>query len=146
MTIMNKNSLDATLVDALCAINLPKLPPIWDGENYYLHAVVKVRKCDNSEAYCLMSKDVDGNDNIVRTFGSVCAIKNIEEVYPYSFLQAKYIPEAKSKAEKIEFLKRFHNLKTTEQFEGMKLKELDNEIIKTVIMQQLKDENFNKRH
>lgn len=138
------DSLEKTLLDALCAVNLPELPPVWNEEDVFLHAVVKVRKADNSEAYGLMSKNVEGEDNITRIFGSICSIKQIISIHPYTFLESKYMPETKGKVEKMEYLQKFYSLPTTEAFEKMKLSELNKEILKTAIIRQLQNETYKK--
>lgn len=138
------DSLEKTLLDALCAVNLPELPPVWNEEDVFLHAIVKVRKADNSEAYGLMSKNIEAEDNITQIFGSVCYIKQIISIHPYTFLESKYMPETKGKAEKMEYLRKFFNLPTTEPFESMKLGELNKEILKTAIIRQLKNDAYKK--
>lgn len=138
------DSLEKTLLDALCTVNLPELPPVWNEEDVFLRAIVKVRKADNSEAYGLMSKNVEGEDNITQIFGSVCAIKQVISIHPYTFLESKYMPETKGKAEKMEYLRKFYCLTTTESFEGMKLSELNKEILRTAIIRQFKNEAYKK--
>lgn len=121
---MNKNVEEKSLIDALSFCSLRKLPAPWDKENIYLLALALVAKSDGTKSYVALKKNKDGKDAYVKDFGNVSAIKNIIEIYPYQYLDAKFLPSFKTrtKEERITWLNKIGGEK---DYSDKSLKELD---------------------
>lgn len=132
-----ENIKEKSLINCLAALDLRDLPKEWDGENVYILAVGLASKIDGTFSYVALKKDKDGNDKVVKDFGNVCALRKVEKVYPYKFLDAAYMPyfKTRSKDERIAWLERM-GLK--EDFSGMTSKELEKKVLNVAIQNELK--------
>ena len=77
----------------------------------------------------------DGNDKVLKDFGTIARISKIEKVYPYVYLDSFYVPNCKNKEEKIKFLASYDN---TVDYSKYTAKQLDKEIIVKAIQLQKK--------
>ena len=132
---MIKDIEKTSLIECLSWCALRELPQEYDGKNIYIYAVAKVSKTDGSTSYCAITKGNDGNDKVLKDFGTIARISKIEKVYPYVYLDSFYVPNCKNKEEKIKFLASYDN---TVDFSKYTAKQLDKEIIVKAIQLQKK--------
>lgn len=125
-----------SLMQCLDWCSVRTLPAEYDGKNVYIKAIGKVSKKDGTFAYVAIKKDKQGNDKIVRDFGSMSAIHKIEKIYPYLYLDALFLPVFKTakKEERIMFLSSVYKGRS---FTEMTLKELDKEVLNYAIQRNI---------
>ena len=73
------------LLDALKEIGWPDIPKAI-GANYkkrWIKAIVKVRKYNGLESYCIAVNDGDGKPRIIRDFGPTSIIADVISIHPY---------------------------------------------------------------
>lgn len=137
-----ENIKEKSLINCLAALDLRDLPKEWDKENVWILAVGLVSKIDGTFSYTALRKDKNGDARVVKDFGNICAIRRIEKVYPYKFLDASFMPTFKTRAkdERIAWLERMNE---KGNFSEMSAKELDRKVLNVVIQQVLNIENKN---
>lgn len=137
---MAKDVLRESLINALSWASLRELPPKDDGENIWIKALALVSKRDGSKAYVALMKGKNGEDRLIKDFGSVSQIVKIEEVYAYSYLDSSYIPQfdSKKKEDKVKWL----SLQRPDvDYESMGTKELNKAVLHVAMQNQLADLN-----
>jgi hypothetical protein len=135
---MAKDILRESLIDALSWASLRELPEKDNGENIWIRALALVSKRDGSKAYVALVKGKNGEDRIIRDFGSVSMIVKIEEVYAFEYLDSSYLPtfDSKKKEDKIKWL----TMQRPEvNYEEMSVKELNKAILHVAMQNQLAD-------
>jgi hypothetical protein len=135
---MAKDILRESLIDALSWASLRELPEKDNGENIWIRALALVSKRDGSKAYVALVKGKDGEDRIIRDFGSVSMIVKIEEIYAFEYLDSSYLPtfDSKKKEDKIKWL----SMQRPEvNYEEMSAKELNKAILHVAMQNQLAD-------
>jgi hypothetical protein len=135
---MAKDILRESLIDALSWASLRELPEKDNGENIWIRALALVSKRDGSKAYVALVKGKNGEDRIIRDFGSVSMIVKIEEVYAFEYLDSSYLPtfDSKKKEDKIKWL----SMQRPEvNYEEMSVKELNKAILHVAMQNQLAD-------
>lgn len=133
---------EKSLISCLAALDLRDLPKEWDKENVWILAVGLISKIDGTFSYAALKKDKDGNAKVYKDFGNICAIRGIEKVYPYKFLDASFMPMFKTRAkdERIAWLERMGE---KGNFSEMSAKELEKKVLNVAIQQSLKALNNN---
>ena len=103
---MSSNVSRKSLIDALSWASLRELPKKDNGENIWIRALALVSKRDGSKSYVALVKGKNGEDRMVKDFGSVSQVVSFDEIYAYEYLDASYIPsfESKKKEDKIKWL------------------------------------------
>lgn len=135
---MAKDILRESLIDALSWASLRELPKKDNGENIWIRALALVSKRDGSKAYVALVKGKNGEDRIIRDFGSVSMIVKIEEIYAFEYLDSSYLPtfDSKKKEDKIKWL----SMQRPEvNYEEMSSKELNKAILHVAMQNQLAD-------
>lgn len=132
-----ENIKEESLVNALAYCDLRDLPKEWDGENVYLKALALVAKSDGSKSYAFVQKYIDGKDRIIKDFGRIASIKSIEKVYPYLYLDARFIPDFKTnaKSERIEWLEKMN---CKDDLSECTLKELNKKVLNMAMQNALR--------
>lgn len=82
-----------SLFDALTWASLRDLPPKAEGDRVYIFALALVSKKDGSSGYVAIKKDRKFKDAIIKDFGSQSPIISIDEIYPYLYLDKRYVPK-----------------------------------------------------
>lgn len=120
---------EQSLVDALSYCGLRNLPEEWDKENIYLKALALAIKVDGTKSYVLMQKDINGEDRMVKDFGTSAVIHTISSVHPFMYLDQKWLPyfKGKSKDERVEWLEK--NGVKEEEISGLTVKQLEKKIL-----------------
>lgn len=99
-----EETLTEALIEAKCAA-LPKEKQDNEGKSsVWAQAIVKVKKCDNTENYALAVNDGNDNPVIVKDFGSVATIVSVNAIHPYSFISQRAMPDLRKKSEILAFL------------------------------------------
>ena len=132
-----ENIKGKSLISCLAALDLRDLPKEWDKEDVWILAVGLVSKIDGTFSYAALRKDEDGNARVVKDFGNICAIRKIEKLYPYKYLDASFMPMFKTRAkdERIAWLERMGE---KGNFSEMSAKELEKKVLNVAIQQALK--------
>ena len=133
---------EKSLISCLAALDLRDLPKEWDKENVWILAVGLISKIDGTFSYAALKKDGNGDARVVKDFGNICAIRKVEKVYPYKFLDASFMPMFKTRAkdERIAWLERMGE---KGEFSEMSAKELEKKVLNVAIQQALKALNNN---
>lgn len=128
---------EKSLISCLAALDLRDLPKEWDKENIWILAVGLISKIDGTFSYASLKKDENGDARVVKDFGNICAIRRVEKVYPYKFLDASFMPMFKTRAkdERIAWLERMGE---KGNFSEMSAKELEKKVLNVAIQQALK--------
>ena len=117
------------------------LPEPWDNKSVWITSIARVRKNNGvlSYAYCERSKD--GKPRIMRDFGPVRVISEIEEYFPLIYLDSSYVKKFKKDEEGTALLVEYLKSEGVKiDFENATRKDLDKENIKIAIQKQLADE------
>lgn len=133
-----KDILRESFVAALSYCFVRELPPEDDKQNVWLKAIGLVKKRDGSKGYVAIEKDKDGNDKIIKDFGSISQIVEIEKVFPTLYLDSSYLPQfdSKKKEDKIKWL----SLQRPDvDYESMSTKELNRAVLHVAMQNQLED-------
>jgi hypothetical protein len=137
---MAKDILRESLINALSWASLRELPQKDNGENIWIKALALVSKRDGSKAYVALMKGKNGEDRLIKDFGTVSQVVKIEEVYAYSYLDSSYLPQfdSKKREDKIKWL----SLQRPDvDYESMTAKELNKAILHVAMQNQLADLN-----
>lgn len=129
--------------DALAFAHLTKLPKKGDPEKgLWIEAIAKFRLANNSVGYGVVKRNIDLSYRVLYINGSTASIVEIEEVYPYVMLEKQYIKKFTEKAgekERIAYLESLNLPYVAEgYFDCMSIDELNKEIVKAAVYQQLK--------
>ena len=134
---------EKSLISAMAFCSLRELPQEDDKENIWVEALAKVKKADTTTSYVYVRKDKNGENKIAKDFGSSSVIRKVICYYPFNFLKANYVPTFKTqkKEDRIRYLQKVYKDK---DFSAMSLKELDKEVLKVAINNQLAFERNEK--
>lgn len=132
-----KDYKEKSLLDALSFCDLRQLPEEDKKEFIWVRALGLVEKVNGTSNYVVLRANSVTDYSIVKDFGSTAAIVRVTSVYPYEFLDSKFLPDFKGakKEERINWLLRNgvqKNLTT------LSIKELDKECANLAINKQLK--------
>ena len=129
--------------DALNFAHLTTLPKKADPQkSLWIEAIAKIRLANNSVAYGVVKRNADLSYRVAYVNGATAAIVEIEEVYPYVVLDKQYIHKFgknDTEKERIAYLKSLKLPYVTEgYFDNMDIEELNKEVVKAAVYQQLK--------
>lgn len=128
--------------DALQKAYLTELPKPADNKTVWIEGIAKIKLSDGSIGYGIVKRNEDLTTRVCYINGNIATISEIEEIYPYVTLQKEYIKKftAKEKEEsRIKFLRSLNLPCTSLNLEEMTLDELNKEVVKAAIYQQMKD-------
>lgn len=131
------NVKDKSLIDALAYCDLKDLPKADTKEYVWLKALALVKKSDASKGYVLLVKGINGEPKVVKDFGSVSVIREIEEIYPFALLDERYMPTftTKTKEERITWLERMN---PSGDYSNMNMKQLNKEVLNVAMQTALR--------
>lgn len=92
---MNNVLKEQSLSKALSAKGLTELPKQYrdDCGEFWLEAVVLVRKQNLTQSYCLAKRDADGKISYVADYGMMSPISGLISIHPYMYLDKEtYMP------------------------------------------------------
>ena len=129
--------------DVLEFARLTSLPKRVDPKkSLWIEAIAKFRLANNSVGYGVVKRNIDLSYRVLYVNGSTAAIVDIEEAYPYIMLEKQYIKKFTEKAgekERIAYLESLNLPYVAEgYFDGMSIDDLNKEVVKAAVYQQLK--------
>jgi hypothetical protein len=129
--------------DVLNFAHLTSLPKRVDPKkSLWIEAIAKFRLANNSVGYGVVKRNIDLSYRVLYVNGSTAAIVDIEEAYPYIMLEKQYIKKFTEKAgekERIAYLESLNLPYVAEgYFDGMSIDDLNKEVVKAAVYQQLK--------
>ena len=129
--------------DVLNFAHLTSLPKRVDPKkSLWIEAIAKIRLSNNSIGYGVVKRNIDLTYRVLYVNGATASIVDIEEVYPYIMLEKQYIKKFTEKAgekERIAYLESLNLPYVAEgYFDGMSIDELNKEVVKAAVYQQLK--------
>ena len=86
---------EESLSKALSAKRIPDLPKQYreDSGEYWLEAIVLVRKLNMSQSYAVAKRDADGKISYTADFGDISPISGLISIHPYMYLnKERYMP------------------------------------------------------
>ena len=89
------NIKEESLSRALSAKRIPDLPKQYreDSGEYWLEAIVLVRKLNMSQSYAVAKRDADGKISYTADFGDISPISGLISIHPYMYLnKERYMP------------------------------------------------------
>ena len=89
------NIKEESLSKALSAKRIPDLPKQYreDSGEYWLEAIVLVRKLNMSQSYAVAKRDADGKISYTADFGDISPISGLISIHPYTYLnKERYMP------------------------------------------------------
>lgn len=89
------NIKEESLSRALSAKRIPDLPKQYreDSGEYWLEAIVLVRKLNMSQSYAVAKRDADGKISFTADFGDISPISGLISIHPYMYLnKERYMP------------------------------------------------------
>ena len=92
---MNNVLKEQSLSKALSARGLTELPKQYrdDCGEFWLEAVVLVRKQNLTQSYCLAKRDADGKISYIADYGMMSPISGLISIHPYMYLDKEtYMP------------------------------------------------------
>lgn len=131
------------LTDALHVSHLTQLPKeVKKEKEIWIEAIAKIRKADSSICYGILKRNFDLTSRVSYINGSISAIAEIEEIYPYITLDKNFIKKFgknDTEKERIAYLQSL-NLPYVfaGYFDGKSIDELNKEIVKAAVYQQIK--------
>lgn len=131
------------IADALKFAHLTTLPKKANPQKtMWIEAVAKIRLANNSIGYGVVKRNADLSYRVAYVNGATAAIVGIEEIYPYVVLDKQYIKKFSEKADesdRIAYLKSLNLPYVVDgYFDGMDIEELNKEVVKAAVYQQLK--------
>lgn len=129
--------------DVLNFAHLTSLPKRVDPKkSLWIEAIAKFRLANNSVGYGVVKRNLDLTYRVLYVNGSTASIVEIEEAYPYIMLEKQYIKKFTDKAgekERIAYLESLNLPYVAEgYFDGMSIDDLNKEVVKAAVYQQLK--------
>ena len=128
--------------DALQKAYLTELPKPATTKTVWIEGIAKIRLSDGSIGYGIVKRNEDLTTRVCYINGNIATISEIIEVYPYIKLQKEYIKKfgkVEGEKERIEYLQSLKLPCTSLNLEEMTLDELNKEVVKAAIYQQMKD-------
>lgn len=95
---------DESLKKALALASILELPKQQKGDSgeYWLEAIVLVRKYDDTQSYALAKRGADSRIRYVADFGTMSPIAGLVSIHPYLYLdKARYMPYETPEQKKI---------------------------------------------
>ena len=130
------------IADALRMAHLTELPKKADKKTVWIEGVAKITLADGSTAYGIVKRNPDLTHRVCYVNGNIATIVEIEEVYPYVTLNKEYVKKfGKNEGEeaRIKYLRSLNLPCTSPDICEMTLDELNKEVVKAAMYQQMKD-------
>ena len=136
------------ITDVLNTAHLTQMPKADTGKVVWLEAIAKLRLANNNIAYGILRRNPDLTHRVLYVNGSISMIVNVEELYPYITLdkeRVKKFTAAQKEKARVEYLRAL-KLPYLEgiDLEAMTIDELNKEVVKAAVYEQLKDLNTRK--
>lgn len=128
------------LADALNTAHLAKLPAKMDPENFiWIEGIAKIKLIDSSYGFGIVKRNPDLSYTVTYINGATSPIMYVEEVYPYVKIDKaniKKFADKNDRESRIKYLQSLH-LPYEIDFENASIADLNREIVKAAVFQQL---------
>ena len=131
--------------DVLNVAHLTALPKKGDAKKIWIEAIAKIKLADGSVGYGMVGRNHDLSYRVTYVNGNISAIAEIEEIYPYVFLQPEFVQKfgrGEKEGTRIAYLKS-QGLPWAQKegyFDNMSVDDLNKEVIKAAVYNQLKSQ------
>lgn len=144
------NIKEQSLSKALTAKMLPDLPKQYrdDCGEFWLEAIVLVRKLNMSQSYAVAKRDADGKISYTADFGDVSPISGLISIHPYMYLnKEKYMPFETIEQKRIALVKYIgDDEESKEAVDDMTDEEVEHAVLEIAINSQYAGESITETH
>ena len=144
------NIKEESLSKALSAKRIPDLPKQYreDSGEYWLEAIVLVRKLNMSQSYAVAKRDADGKISYTADFGDISPISGLISIHPYMYLNKERYMPFETMAQKRHALKEYlgGDDEVIEAVNDMADEDVEHSLLEIAINSQYAGESIAKTH
>lgn len=144
------NIKEESLSRALSAKRIPDLPKQYreDSGEYWLEAIVLVRKLNMSQSYAVAKRDADGKISYTADFGDISPISGLISIHPYMYLNKERYMPFETMVQKRHALKEYlgGDEEVTEAVDDMTDEDVEHSLLEIAINSQYAGESIAKTH
>lgn len=144
------NIKEESLSRALSAKRIPDLPKQYreDSGEYWLEAIVLVRKLNMSQSYAVAKRDADGKISYTADFGDISPISGLISIHPYMYLNKEHYMPFETMEQKRHALKEYlgGDDEVVEAVKEMADGDVEHSLLEIAINSQYAGESIAKTH
>ena len=144
------NIKEESLSKALSAKRIPDLPKQYreDSGEYWLEAIVLVRKLNMSQSYAVAKRDADGKISYTADFGDISPISGLISTHPYMYLNKERYMPFETMVQKRHALKEYlgGDEEVIEAVDDMTDEDVEHSLLEIAINSQYAGESIAKTH
>lgn len=144
------NIKEESLSRALSAKRIPDLPKQYreDSGEYWLEAIVLVRKLNLSQSYAVAKRDADGKISYTADFGDISPISGLISIHPYMYLNKERYMPFETMVQKRHALKEYlgGDEEVIEAVDDMTDEDVEHSLLEIAINSQYAGESIAKTH
>lgn len=144
------NIKEESLSRALSAKRIPDLPKQYreDSGEYWLEAIVLVRKLNMSQSYAVAKRDADGKISFTADFGDISPISGLISIHPYMYLNKERYMPFETMVQKRHALKEYlgGDEEVIEAVDDMTDEDVEHSLLEIAINSQYAGESIAKTH
>lgn len=144
------NIKEESLSKALSAKRIPDLPKQYreDSGEYWLEAIVLVRKLNMSQSYAVAKRDADGKISYTADFGDISPISGLISIHPYMYLNKERYMPFETMVQKRHALKEYlgGDEEVIEAVDDMTDEDVEHSLLEIAINSQYAGESITKTH
>ena len=144
------NIKEESLSRALSAKRIPDLPKQYreDSGEYWLEAIVLVRKLNMSQSYAVAKRDADGKISYTADFGDISPISGLISIHPYMYLNKERYMPFETMVQKRHALKEYlgGDEEVIEAVDDMTDEDVEHSLLEIAINSQYAGESIAKSH
>ena len=144
------NIKEESLSKALSAKRIPDLPKQYreDSGEYWLEAIVLVRKLNMSQSYAVAKRDADGKISYTADFGDISPISGLISIHPYMYLNKERYMPFETMVQKRHALKEYlgGDEEVIEAVDDMTDEDVEHSLLEIAINSQYAGESIAKSH
>ena len=144
------NIKEESLSKALSAKRIPDLPKQYreDSGEYWLAAIVLVRKLNMSQSYAVAKRDADGKISYTADFGDISPISGLISIHPYMYLNKERYMPFETMVQKRHALKEYlgGDEEVIEAVDDMADEDVEHSLLEIAINSQYAGESIAKTH
>ena len=144
------NIKEESLSKALSAKRIPDLPKQYreDSGEYWLEAIVLVRKLNMSQSYAVAKRDADGKISYTADFGDISPISGLISIHPYMYLNKERYMPFETMVQKRHALKEYlgGDEEVIEAVDDMADEDVEHSLLEIAINSQYAGESIAKTH
>ena len=144
------NIKEESLSRALSAKRIPDLPKQYreDSGEYWLEAIVLVRKLNMSQSYAVAKRDADGKISYSADFGDISPISGLISIHPYMYLNKERYMPFETMVQKRHALKEYlgGDEEVIEAVDDMADEDVEHSLLEIAINSQYAGESIAKTH